>query len=164
MNGSKNEIQMLADKYFGGENANKSYMQVAGQTLQLGGMGSVSFGNKGKTQSVAMGLDADTSLILTRSGMMEIERSFGGGYSLGLEGPYKAGINSLARTFTRDQNTSPEKNYDFPTMAANLAHGMKNFSGYDPSENMAELTRVMQEQTKEIKKLFAKIASKDGYF
>jgi hypothetical protein len=162
--GGVNAIQDLASKYFG----DQSYMDYAGQSMALGGMGSVQLGEKGKVQQLNMGLDADTMMSLSRAGTLELIRSLGGGYAVGFEGPYKEGSDTQARPFTQDQNTTGnEKHYDAATMAHHMAEGFKATTGFShPSgeQGYLELLKATQEQTKELKKMFAKIASRDGYF
>ena len=162
--GGVNAIQDLASKFF----TDQSYMDYAGQSMALGSMGSVRLGEKGKAQQVHMGLDYDTSMSLSRAGTLELIRSLGGGYAVGYEGPYKAGSDTQARPFTQDQNTTGnEKHYDAATMAHHMAEGFKAKTGFahtSGEQGYLELLKATQEQTKELKKIFAKVASGDGYF
>ena len=129
----------------------------------VGDMGGMSVDAEGN-QVFHMALSADTMLSKSISGMTEIIRSLGGGYSVGVEG----GSNTEPKPFTQDQNTTgPEKHYDAATMAQHMAEAFKSTTGSAHSlgeQGYLELVKTMQEQTKEMKKLFGKIASSNGYF
>jgi hypothetical protein len=111
-----------------------------------------------------MALSPDTYLSKSISGMTEIIRSLGGGYSVGVEGK----SDTEPKPFTQDQNTTgSEKHYDAATMAQHMAEAYKSMTGSahgSGEQGYLELVKTMQEQTKEMKKLFGKIASSNGYF
>ena len=139
-----------------------------GGVVGMGSMGSLRLGEKGKVQQVVMGLDADTSMSLSRQGMLELTRSLGGGYSFGVEGPYKEGASGQTKHFTQDQNTTGnEKHYDKTTMAHHMAEGFKAKTGFDHpagEQGYQQLLNELKNMNKTMKNLLGKAYSGDGYF